>query len=219
MSKALVTFATGTHVEYLDIARPSFKAYAALHGYDYIEPAPFQPKRPPPWYKIPLLRQALDTYDEAVFIGADLVIMDGRQDFAESVPAEAWQAMVRHATGDGDVPNDDMWLVRKPMIPILDTIWRMDKWLNHGWWEQAALLELMGYHVIQPTHLIEPTELYQRTHWLDNCWNVHIWDKVKPEHPRFQHATMWPDRKAVMTEWALEAQGWMYETSRLPVIC
>lgn len=216
-TKALCTFATGTHKELLDIARPSFQAYARAHGYTYFEPEDFAPSRPPPWYKIPLLRSILSQYDEAIFIGADLVIVDGRDDVGEDVPPDAWQAMVRHATGDGDVPNDDVWLVRKPMIPILDKIWTMTQWLNHGWWEQAALLELMGYHVIQPTHLIEETELYRRTHWLDSSWNVHRWDRIQPEHPRFQHATMWPDRKAIMTQWAQEAEGWMYANQ--PVIC
>lgn len=212
MSKAIVTLAIGTHTKLLEIARPSYQAYAKLHGYDYIEPGEFTVSRPPAWYKIPLLRNALERYDEVIFIGADLVIVDGREDLADGIPPEAWQAMVRHNTGDGDVPNDDMWLVRQPMKPILDQVWANDKWLNHGWWEQASLLDLMGYHVIQPTHLQEPTELYHRTHWLDNSWNVHRWDKPQPEHPRIQHATMWADRVGIMQEWAEQAKnGWMNE--------
>ena len=211
MTKALATFAIGTHTELLDIARPSYKAFASRHGYDYIEPAEFSTTRPPAWYKIPLLRNALERYDEVIFIGADLVIVDGREDFSQTVPPEAWHAMVRHNTGDGDVPNDDMWFCRKPMIPRLDEVWKNDKWLNHGWWEQASLLDLMGYHVQQPTHLIEPTELFHNTHWLETGWNVHKWDTNKSEHIRIQHATMWPDRVAIMNEWAQEAQEWMNE--------
>ena len=105
------------------------------------------------------------------------------------------------------------------MIPWLDKIWANDKWLNHGWWEQASLLDYMGYHVQQPTHLELPTELFHRTYFLDNGWNVHRWDKKQPEHPRIQHATMWPDRVAIMKEWAEQArQGWMNESQR-EIVC
>lgn len=209
MRKALVTFAVGPHVELLEIAKPSYKAWAHRHGYDFLVAEGIHPTRPPAWYKIPLLQTALCTYDEAVFIGADLVIVDGREDFSMEVPADAWQAMVNHHTGDGEVPNDDMWFCRKPMQPILEQVWEMTQWMHHGWWEQAALLELMGYKVPQPTTLVEPTELYKHTYFLDSSWNVHCWDKPQPEHPRFQHATMYPDRAEVMREWAREAEKWM----------
>jgi hypothetical protein len=207
MSKALVTFAVGAHIQLLDIARPSYQAWAKRHGWEYIEPVPFLTKRPPAWYKIPLMRWALEDFDEVLFIGADLVIVDGREDI--SVPPEYWQAMVRHTTGDGDVPNDDFWFVRRPMKPILDKIWTMTQWVNHGWWEQAALLDLMGYHVIQPTHLIEPTKLYNKTYWLDPEWNVHRWHRPQPDNPKIQHATMWQDRGEIMRKWAEQAKGWM----------
>lgn len=211
MTKALVTFAVGPHVEYLDITRPTFQAWAKKHGYHYIEAGNFEVQRPPAWYKVPLLKAALRDHDEAIFIGADLVIVDGMDDFAPYVPKDKWQAMVKHNTGDGEVPNDDMWFVRKEMIPWLDKVWAKTEWLHHGWWEQAALLNLMGYNVPQPTYLKAPTELYEHTHFLDNSWNVHKWDNPQPQYPRFQHATMYPDRAAVMREWAKQAERWMRE--------
>jgi hypothetical protein len=33
----------------------------------------------------------------------------------------------------------------------------------------------------------------------------------QPTHPRIQHATMWPDRAAIMSEWAKQAEGWINE--------
>jgi hypothetical protein len=227
MKKALVSFAVGPHVEFLDIARPSFKAFADRHGYDYFEPSKIDPVRPAPWYKIKALLSLLKGgYDVVVFLGADTVIVDGRDDILQGLHFDdiltmgdkiedgsyspgAWQAMVRHATGDGDVPNDDVWICTKLMIPWLEKVWTNTKWMHHGWWEQAALLDLMGYQVEQPTHLIAPTELYDNTAWLDRSWNVHIWDRIKTPHPRIQHATMWPDRPAIMRVWAKEAEGWI----------
>jgi hypothetical protein len=214
MSKAIVTFGVGAHREYLDIARPSFQAFAKRHGYDYIEAQQVGRQRPPAWYKVQCLLELLKSYDLAVFFGCDLVIVDGRDDFP--TPAAGWwQAMVTHHTHCGDVPNDDMWLCKREMIPWLEKTWALDKYLNHGWWEQAALMDLMGYDpAIEhfPTHCKDITnELYQHTYWLTNEWNVHTWDAPQPTHPRIQHATMWPDRKAIMTEWAKQAEGWINE--------
>jgi hypothetical protein len=209
MSKALISFGTNKHAELLDIALPSFKAFADRHDYDLLIPESVPCVRPPAWYKIKALLATLEMYDEAIFIGADLVIVDGSDDI--EVPADYWQAMVNHHTGDGEVPNTDFWLCRKPMIPYLQQVWEMTDYICHGWWEQAALLDLMGYNQqARPNKLREETELYQRTFFLDNSWNVHKWDKPQPEHPRIQHATMYPDRVAVMREWAKQAEsGWM----------
>lgn len=215
MKKAIVTFGTGSHAELLDISRPSFKAFAHRHDYAYFEAEKVGHQRPAPWYKVTCLLDLLKTYDLAVFIGCDLVIVDGRED----IPLGNWawyQEMVRHDTKCGLVPNDDMWVCRKAMIPYLEATWKQIKYMHHGWWEQAALLDVMGYDHLAieqfPIHQADnANELYKHTRWLINEWNVHIWDTPQPEHPRFQHATMWPDRKEIMKQWAKQAEEWMYE--------
>jgi hypothetical protein len=211
MSRAIVSHGIGKlHKEMLDIAWPSFKAFADRHGWDIYRCDEIGSARPAPWYKVQALLGLLESYDEVLFLGADTLIVDGREDMV--VPDKAWQALVEHHTGDGYVPNTDVWLCRKPMMPILEKVWGMTQWLMHGWWEQAALLELMGYNVWQPTrYLGKPTELYDNTYFLDNSWNVHKWDKPQPEHPRIQHASMYPDRVSVMKEWAIKAKEWMGE--------
>lgn len=211
MTKALVSFGTGPHAEYLSIARPSFEAYAERHGYDYFEPNKIDPVRPAPWYKVKALLALLKAgYDAAIFIGADLVIVDGRADVMDEVQPGKWQAMVQHQTGDGFVPNTDMWIVRQPMIEWLEKCWKLDQYMYHGWWEQAALLDLMGYS-LRPCKQVQESDLTDHTQFINPAWNVHMWDAQKPAHPRFQHATMWPDRAAIMREWAKQAEGWINE--------
>jgi hypothetical protein len=101
------------------------------------------------------------------------------------------------------VPNCAVWFVRQPMLPVLEEAWASAHRIEHGWWEQAAMMDLMGYqHHFRPAYLAAPTILYDSTHWLDHGWNVHKWDTPGAAHPRFMHATMHPDRAAVMTEWA-----------------
>jgi galactosyl transferase GMA12/MNN10 family len=204
VSRAIVTCATGPHLELLDIALPSFERFAGLHGYDLIVADPLENDRPPSWWKVAVLSQALAEYGEALWLDADIVITDPSEDL--NAPADAWQAIVKHHTGDGEVPNCAVWLCRRPMLPYLDVIWASTKWLHHGWWEQAANLELMGYRPDpRPCRLVTPTELYARTFFLDNGFNVHKWDSPQPDQPRFMHATMHENRADVMRGWAEQA--------------
>lgn len=202
MSKALISYAVGPHQELLDIALPTFQEFAVRHGYDLLIPEPIDSPRPPSWHKIPALIAALQDHDEALFLDADTVIVDPADDL--DVAADAWQALVRHSTGDGDVPNCGVWFVRRPMLPILERQWSMTGYLHHGWWEQAAMHELLGFGN-RPVTLNAPTELCRRTHFLDPGWNVHKWHTLPVERPRIMHATMHSDRAAVMREWAKEA--------------
>lgn len=199
MSKALISYAVGPHQELLDIAAPSFQEFADRHGYDLLIPEPMDSPRPPSWHKIPALIAALGEYDEVLFLDADTVIVDPSEDL--DVPADAWQALVRHRTGDGDVPNCGVWFVRRPMVPVLELQWSMVQYTHHGWWEQAAMHELLGFGE-RPVRLLAPTELYERTCFLDPGWNVHKWDEQRLERQRIMHASMHPDRAAVMREWA-----------------
>lgn len=203
MSRTIVTLAIGAHVELLNIAMPTFERFADRHGYDIVV-AELDSPRPASWHKIPALLAALDDYEEALWIDADVVIVDDTEDL--NVPKFKWQALVAHHTGDGEVPNCGVWLVRQPMRPWLERIWKMTGYLNHPWWEQAAVCELLGYRG-SPLQLMDPGELVARTAFLGKEWNPHKNDSEEIDHPRFRHATMHPDRASVMRQWADEAQA------------
>ena len=89
------------------------------------------------------------------------------------------------------------------MLPMLDRIWGMWQHVNSGWWEQSALMDLMGWHLLpRPAFRQRETTLYEHTHWLDHGWNFHVWDTPGPEHVRVAHATMLPNREREMQAWA-----------------
>ena len=209
MSKAIVSIGVGTHERLLDIAWPSYEGFAKRHGWDLYRARNIGKARPIPWYKVRALIDLLQNYNEVLFVGADTLVVDGREDL--TAPEWAWQAMVEHKTGDGLIPNTDVWLCRKPMIPVLEEVWKNTKWVMHGWWEQASLMDLMGYHVHQPVYLELGTELYRNTYFLDQGWNVHKWHKPPAEHPRIPHATMYDDRVQMMRIWAAQAEEWLNE--------
>jgi hypothetical protein len=135
------------------------------------------------------------------------------------VPAEAWQALVTHDTHCGQVPNTDVWLVRRPMVPVLERVWSMTQYLHHGWWEQAALMDLMGYQVGPPAKLMVQRELYVNTFPLHASWNVHLWDRPQPDVRRIEHATMHPDRVSVMRGWAEQAKAYEWDVAEDEAPC
>jgi hypothetical protein len=190
MSKALVTFAVDGYERLAELTRPGLVCYAARHGYDLYHGQPVLPAdRAPSWAKIRLLQNALDEYEQVLWLDADVAIVDDTDDLADRVPGWAWQAMVRHRTPDGEVPNCGVWLVRPPMWTVLEQAWRTGD-PNDPWWEQAAMLPLLGYRG-RPCRLEMPTALYRMTCWLGLEWNSHEQCDPHPA-PRFAHATCGP---------------------------
>lgn len=198
-NRAIVTLAVGeAFEELLQIALPSFHQFADRHGWDLIVADVPNTNRPPSWLKVPALVEALGTYQEVLWLDADTVIVDPTEDLEVS---RCWQALVEHRTRDGDVPNCGVWYVTRPMRTILTAMWEEGRHVNHPWWEQGALVERMGY-IGKPLRQMRPTLLAKQTVYLDQGWNVHRHDLTVAEHERIQHATMWPDRAALMRQWA-----------------
>jgi hypothetical protein len=187
--RALVSFGTGDMAELLEITAPGLHAYARRHGYDLITRPPSMLLRPASWHKVTSLLDALEEYDEALWVDCDVVVLDTTWDLADDIPAWAWQGITRHQTPEGDVPSAGVWYVRQPMQPVLEAVWRLSKYEHHRWWEQAALQDLLGYtpeHL--PVHQDHPTELSDRTFWLSLEWNaLALPGNVLDPLPRFAH--------------------------------
>jgi glycosyl transferase family (putative galactosyltransferase) len=189
MNRALVSFGVGDFAELLEISRPGLEAYADRHGYELHTRSPSMLLRPASWHKITSLLDLLEDYDEAVWVDCDCVIMEPGWDIADEVPDWAWHAITRHHTPEGEVPSCGVWYLRQPMQPVLEAIWRLTRYLNHRWWEQAALQQLLGYtpeHL--PVHQDHQTELSDRTYWLDVEWNALAFpDRIPEPGTRIAH--------------------------------
>jgi len=57
------------------------------------------------------------------------------------------------------------------MVPVLEKLWNMEEYLGHSWWEQGAMMHLLGYSTDGYTRRVLPTDLYARTHFLPLKWN------------------------------------------------
>lgn len=151
--------------------------------------------RPASWNKIPLIERYLHTSSKVIWIDADIVIEDDSVDISQLIDKSSWQALVEHHPFPEHVPNCGLWILTPSMISILHSIWNSGKHINHGWWEQACILEELGYSSrIGSAHRIKNTDLFQKTTWLGAEWNHHPCDQGRVRNPRFRHITQYSNR-------------------------
>ena len=206
MKRCIVTYADGAHEELLDVALPTYRAFAEKHGYDLLVTRGKMPDHlidddvgiPSQWNKIPLLLDALERYDEAVWFDCDLVVVDPIQDFPPLNAMEHSHSLVRHYAWQSEVPNTGVWRVNKSVDVLLRQMSQLTVFRDHGWWEQAALMTLMGYTV--PTQgsdfrdtkckNVVQTQWYNACQFMRLCWNSH--PNYRADHPRIVHCS-YPD--------------------------
>jgi hypothetical protein len=93
-----------------------------------------------------------------VWIDADAVIVDDREDIAAAIEPDAQLALVRHRRDDVLIPNTGVmvWRAGEFARGLLDRIWAATRFLDHPWWENAALLDALGYDLpgeLEPSRL------------------------------------------------------------------
>ena len=181
--KVVCSFACGPQVELLELARGPLEDFAARHGYDLVlEDGPRAPERPASWSKIPLLRDLLDRYEIAVWIDADAIFVDTTRDIASEVEDERFLYLVQHRYGGQDAANCGVLMLRSSdeARAFLDDVWGREEFVDHPWWEQAAILTMLGYRIDRRPNpyarISTPTELFARTKLLSTEWNSIVLD-------------------------------------------
>ncbi len=157
---------------------------------------------PPAWRKIPLLLEALTRYDEVVWFDCDLVIVDSSEDFPP-MDSNKLFSMVRHFEDASEVPNSGVWRLKKTCgvlssEVLLRSMLCLEVFKTHGWWEQAALLTLMGYCVPpEGSHFpdtkcrnVQPTEWYRACQFIRLKFNSH--PNYRADNPKIIHCS-YPD--------------------------
>jgi hypothetical protein len=166
----------GPHAELLALSGETFRVYAGRHGYDLdLRQVAPSTDRPIPWAKVLLLQEALSRFDLVLWIDADAAVVDPSVDIADLLGGRDLMGMVAHATPESDdpIPNCGVWLVRSHRMTrkFLDDVWRSTAYIEHKWWENAAVMDLLGYELAPAVRLVRPTPMYRRTHFLPTEWN------------------------------------------------
>ena len=197
MNRCIVTYAAGAHEELLEVALPTYRAFAERHRYD-LHVGNKLTDLPPAWNKVPLLLCALQRYDEVVWFDCDLIVVDPTDDFPPIDKGNGrtyYHSLVRHFEDNSEVPNSGVWRLTKECVPLLEKLLELEVFRNHGWWEQAALLTMMGYSVPPEGSHFPDTKCHNKcqTRWYLACnfmrlrWNSH--PNYRAENPRIVHCS------------------------------
>jgi hypothetical protein len=205
MKKVLCSFGFGEHAQLLSLAAPTFYIYSHNHNYDLFIPSlsyfsEETKKRHPSWWKIELIGQLFDKYDQVLWIDSDIIICRFDKDIMDDLPPEKDTGLVVHQTDDGYVPNCGVWPLNKSCLSWFHKLWPLNDFKRSScWWEQAAMLSLLGVDPDKSVIDMSPNAdniLWQQ---LDYVWNPHINDARKiPDDTRFFHATSFKNRYSAM---------------------
>jgi hypothetical protein len=103
--------------------------------------------RPTSWGKIPLVRSLLEDYDAVFWIDADAIIVDDTQDIAAEITRDKWLYLAQTTSAQGPHLNAGVFFILSCATSkrFLDEVWKQRDLTYHRWWEQAAMLRLLGY--------------------------------------------------------------------------
>lgn len=218
----LCSAGVGPHAALLELSRPSLERLAARHGWALdLRFRPFAHDRPPAWNKVVAVRSLLEDFDTVVWIDADAMVMDPEPDITAVATPDRFLWMTKHHFQGEDQPNTGVLVVHAgdEARRFLDATWSVTHLVEHPWWEQAAMLHLLGFDVSNPGHtrLVEPTEWHDRIGWLDNRWNSIPDDWHPSAHVRHYAGMSQQERVARMSRDLRELLGPPAPVAHAPV--
>ncbi len=172
--KVLCTAAFGRHVELFDVTGPALERYANVHGYDLVvQRERLARGRPPAWDKVVLLHALVADRDLVVWIDCDALVLDGAPDVAEALQTDRFLHLVEHRSAHGRIPNTGVLALRggDRATRFLDCVWAQRRFVEHRWWENAAVNHLLGYRHVFGSRRLMPSRWRSGVGFLDRKWN------------------------------------------------
>jgi hypothetical protein len=189
---AVCSLATGTHRALLAESAVTMTAYGRRHGWDVVLSCEeLAPERPASWSKLRLVASLLPHYDFVFWVDADAIIVDLDRDLLAEIDREADLWLARHPQ-DRDphatVLNMGIFLARSAAFTraLIEALWTSEAFVDHNWWENAALLDLLGYSLEPPFARRRASAWEHRIRELDLAWNSVPGDCESP-HPAINH--------------------------------
>ena len=102
----------------------------------------------------------------------DLVIVDQRNSSSAELPVGSFLGLVEHRYGESRFPNTGVMVLRggETAAEFLDQTWTLERYVDHEWWENAAVCELLGY-ALDPPRPLHPTPWLEQTTFISPRWN------------------------------------------------
>jgi hypothetical protein len=198
--RVICTIAMGPHLELLELSEPAMRHYAGRHGYDLVvEHTSQAPERPVSWSKVPLIRRLMTLYDLIVWIDSDAMVVDPSRDIADELVSGADLYIAVHHYDGQEIPNAGILMVRSTPAAedFMDLVWRQERYIDHAWWENAAILDLLGYD-LSPCNPARPSPHRALFRYLGTEWNSITLDPSSEPVIRHYAGTAHEDRLAGM---------------------
>lgn len=173
---ALITTFDANYMRFGRMCLHSLEGCAAKHGSDAFKPTFAAEGRPASWAKIPAIIEAFDRgYEFALWVDSDAIYVDPDENPLDLVREGKDLYLVRHQTPLNLRPNCGVMLFRNSdwSRSFLKKLWDMERYIDHGWWEQAALIHcLCAPEFIEDKIGCEPDAVAQsKVEWIDKRWN------------------------------------------------
>lgn len=177
----ICSLANGEHYQaMLDIMSKPVNYYAHKYGMDTMMlklRERFAPDRPEAWDKVALLKHLLNFYETVMWVDSDTLIVNPDADIREEFKVDCVMQLVTHLYAPNFYPNTGVWAVHrhKRAIELLEAIWAQEDLVHDIWWEQAALMRLLGYaNPHNPNSYSGPTEFASLICPLSLKWNAQL---------------------------------------------
>ena len=205
--RVLCVNATGSFVTLLDVAGCGLEIYARRHRWDLVvSREDLSQGRPAPWGKLRLTESLLRDYAVVGWIDCDTVIVDFERDIGDELEDGKDFYIVEQ---EGGVPRDrvlnsGVFLARATSWTreFLAEVWAQDDLADHRWWENAAIMRVLGYDIDgSPVARQDGSRWMKRVKLMDLAWNsIPYW--ARSPRPRINHygALPVPRRRLLMLD-------------------
>jgi hypothetical protein len=207
--RVIASLGAGPQQSLLRLARRTIEPYAKRHGYELeLHTDVVDASRPAPWSKIRILRQLVERYELVVWLDADLVIVDARVDLASELEDGRFLYLVEHRHSDWRMPNTGVMMLRggAEAAAFLEETWSLERYVEHRWWENAAVCELLGYE-LEPPRPVRRTPLLEQTKFISPRWNSIMDARVRGARIRHFPGYALRTRTALMLAATAEARA------------
>lgn len=154
--RVICSLATRHYRQLLAVAAPTYLAYGRRWGWDVVlSTEDLGEGRPPAWAKVRLIQELLHRYATVWWIDSDAILVDLERDITAELQAGRDFHVAFHAQPDGrdnPIPNSGVMLIQRSpwSTDFLSRLWAQEQFIQHNWWENAALLHLLGYSLDPP---------------------------------------------------------------------
>jgi hypothetical protein len=161
-----------------DFAAMTVRRYASTHGYAAFIDDHVSCGRPPAWHRVQLIPELFARgFEFVLWVDADAIFVRFDVDIANVITTSHDLYLVQHYHPQHSpplVPNTGVMLVRNGAWArdLFARLWVMEQYRDHPWWENAALIHLLGYKsLLGEGEDAFADELLVRIKFLNEAWN------------------------------------------------